>query len=203
VELKRTLLALAGATVLLAALTSIASAGRLSTSSQQLRATFVSLEFEGAFGVIRCQVTIEGSFHSRTTTKTIGSLVGYITRAVLGPCSAGTATILTETLPWHVRYSGFEGTLPEISNLRAHVVGASLRVREPGGGVTCLARSTAAEPGTATFNRDTVTGALTTARVGGIATTGAECFSARATFIGTSSSFTVSNSTSRITISLI
>jgi hypothetical protein len=203
VKLQKTLLALVGATVLLAALTSIASAGRLSTSSQQLRATFTSLEFEGAFGVIRCQVTIEGSFHSRTTTKSLGSLVGYITRAVLGPCSAGTATVLTETLPWHIRYSGFEGTLPEIGNIRAHVIGTSLRVREPGGGATCLARTTAAEPGLATFNRETVTGALTTARVGGIVRTGAECFGANAAFIGTSSSFTVSNSTSRITISLI
>jgi hypothetical protein len=200
--IRRMLLALVGAAILLGALVSAASAGRLEISNQALRGTFRSIEFIGEFGTARCQVTMEGSFHSRTTVKTIGSLVGYLTRAILGPCASGAATILTETLPWHIRYSGFEGVLPEIRSIIAHIIGGAWRVREPGM-ITCLARSTAARPSVISFHREPVTHAVTGANVTGRIPTGPECFGVEGAFTSDSGSITVSNSTTRISISLI
>jgi hypothetical protein len=201
VKLGKTLLVLAGATVLLGALVATASAGRLSTSSQELRATFAPLEFSGGFGTTRCPLTLEGSFHQRTTSKAAGSLVGYLTRATAGACSQGSVTVLTETLPWHIRYASFSGTLPNITSVTANIVGSAFRVREPGG-VTCLARSTEAEPTSVTFNRE-ASGALTTAVVSGAIRVGAECFGATGTIAGTSNSLTVASATTRITVTLI
>src|SRR5215207_9545753 len=78
-----------------------ASANQLSISSSTYRLTWSTLELASAVGTIRCPVTIEGSFHSRTVWKVSGSLVGYVTRTALGACTGGTARVLTETLPWH------------------------------------------------------------------------------------------------------
>lgn len=200
-KLGKTLLALAGATLLLGALVGIASAGRLSTSNQSLRATFAPLEFSGGFGTTRCPVTLEGSFHQRTTSKVAGSLVGYITSAAAGACSTGSVTVLTETLPWHIRYASFTGTLPNITAIRATVTGTAFRIREVGG-VTCLARSTEAEPVTILFNRE-ASGAITSATAGGVIAAGAECLGIRGTMAGTSNSLTVANSATRITVTLI
>jgi hypothetical protein len=72
--------------------------------SQQFRETFNDIE--SSFGEIRndCRLTLEGSLHARTIAKVAGALLGYITRFATGQCTQGT-TILTETLPWHVRYA--------------------------------------------------------------------------------------------------
>lgn len=198
----RFLVALAGAAVLMAALASAAAARNLSTSSQTLRAVFRELEFNFPNADTVCQVTIEGSFHSRTIAKVVGTLSGLITRVSLGPCSRGTATILTETLPWHVRYQGFTGALPNITAITAHVVGAALRVRE-GGGFVCLAVTTAAEPGVITMAREITTGVITSAELSGIVTSGAECLSGRGGFLSDRAGVTVLNSTTRISITLI
>jgi hypothetical protein len=173
------LLAAAGTTVLLGALVSSASARNFSISNQNIRASFREVNFRGAFGETRCQVTLEGSLHSITMEKSIGRLMGYITSAVLGPCAVGTATIHRETLPWHVRYSGFEGPLPNITSLRTHVIGASWSVREPGG-FTCSARSSAAEPATGTYHRNTATHRLEEVGIGGTIRT--TCFGASGSF---------------------
>jgi hypothetical protein len=200
-RLGKPLLAAAGAALLLGVLVGAASAGRLSTSSQSLRATFASLEFAGGFGTTRCPVTVEGSFHERTTAKTADRLVGYITRAVLGACAVGQATVLAETLPWHVRYSSFSGALPNITAIQASIVGVATRVREVGG-VTCLARTSAEEPATMRFNRE-ATGVITSAVLGGSVRTGEECLGVRGAFTATSSTLTVVNNTTRISVSLI
>jgi hypothetical protein len=201
VRLGKLLLTIAGATVLLGVLVGAASAGRLSTSSQTLRASFASLEFAGAFGTTRCAVTVEGSFHERTTTKVVDKLVGYITSVTLGACATGSATVLTETLPWHVRYSGFSGTLPNITATQATIVGVATRIRETGG-VGCLARTTVEEPATMRFTRE-ASGAITAATLGGSVRSGAECFGAVATFAGVSNSVTVANNSNRISVTLI
>jgi hypothetical protein len=174
-------LAAVGATMLLGMLVSSASARNLSVSNQSIRASFSSVEFHAPFGTTRCHVTLEGSLHSRTMTKLAGSLMGYITSAILGTCPVGTATILRETLPWHVRFSGFNGNLPNITSLITHVVGASWRVREPGG-ITCHARSTAAQPAIGTYHRNTITHRLEEVDIRGTIRTGAECFGAEGTF---------------------
>jgi hypothetical protein len=115
--------------------TSAASARSFSITNQNIRATWRELIFEGKPerpnnpGPIRCAVTMEGSFHTRTIIKEAGALIGYITRAqVQHPCVGGeyifhngTETILRgrpeTTLPWHLRYSSFTGRLPDITAL--------------------------------------------------------------------------------------
>jgi hypothetical protein len=199
----KVLLATAGATVLLSGLVSSASARELSLSNQSFRAAFSSVEAAGFGGIIRCQVTLEGSFHSRTLRKAAGTLIGYITRAISGPCSGGTTTILTSTLPWHVRYSGFVGALPEITSISSHVIGASFRVRESAG-IACLVRTTATEPGVVTYHRNTTTHEITEAGINGRIRTGPECLTIPGTF--TSDSAPVSllgTSSTRITVTLI
>jgi len=180
-KLSKLLLATVGATVLLGTLVSSAPARFFSLSNQNISAMWTSIEFALAGTTTRCQLTLEGSFHSRAFAKTIGSLIGHITRATLGPCSNGTATILQEALPWHLRYSGFEGALPAIRSIIFHVIGASFRVREPGG-IACHLVTTAAQPGQLRFTRNTVTTEIPEAWFSGrIRTTGAECLGLEAT----------------------
>jgi hypothetical protein len=201
-KLCKLLLAAAGATVLLGALVSSASAGRLSVSNQSISAMWSTVTFTGPFGATRCHVTLEGTLHSATMVKTVGSLIGYITRAILNICEAGAATILTETLPWHIRYSGFQGTLPEITSLIVHVIGGAFRIREPGG-ITCLATTTAAQPGIGTFHRSLGSHALFGPTIGGRIRTGAECFGAEGTLESVSGQISRSGTGLDILVSLI
>jgi len=196
-KLFKLLLAVAGATVLLGALVSTASATRLSSSSQTLRATFARVDFSGGFGTTECAVTLEGSLHSRTIAKVAGSLIGFITRAIVAErCIRGSATILTASLPWHVRYASFTGTLPNITRLNTTVTGAQFNVREPVFGVACLASG-----GTATgvYNRE-AGGALTSAVIGGESPTSCGINGA---LNGTSTALTVLGAATRITVTLI
>ena len=198
-KLSKLLLATLGATVLLGALVGSASATRLASSSTTLRSTFREVTFSGAFGHIVCQVTLEGSLHSRTITKTVGSLIGYITAANLGTCATGTATILRETLPWHAQYNSFTGTLPAITGITIRVIGAKFRVREPL--LTCLATSTTENPAIGTFSRETATGALTTGRISG---SGIETTCGRVgAFNSDAGPITVAGAATRITVTLI
>jgi hypothetical protein len=106
-----------GATLLFALNISAASARTLSIGpSQNFRGTFSDLEFKALEIRDDCHVTMEGSLHARTIAKVAGALLGYVTRVTIGQCSIGT-TVLTETLPWHVRYESFSGTLPNITLL--------------------------------------------------------------------------------------
>lgn len=134
------------ATVVLGALVGTASANRLSVSTSAFRDTWTSAEFSGGFGTIRCSLTLEGSLHSATFTKTAGALVGFITRASVGPCASGSATILAASLPWHVQYESFAGVLPEIETTTTNVIGAAFQLEEPVFGITCLATSTTSNP---------------------------------------------------------
>lgn len=133
----------ASAALVLAVTVATASAGRLQTSSQQVRAAWSQVEFvigEG-IGTIRCALTLEGSFHARTFTKARETLVGYVTRASIRPCTNGELNLLAESLPWHLRYDSFTGTLPRITSIRFRVVGFSLWF-EYMFGIRCLYRST-------------------------------------------------------------
>jgi hypothetical protein len=200
VKFGRTLLAIVGATILLGALVGAASARNFSVSNQNLRATFRSVEYGGGFGTSKCDVTIEGSFHQRTIAKVLRALTGYITRAIIQkPCLVGDATILTATLPWHVTYAGFSGTLPDITAISANVVGAAFGAIEPAFGFACLSRSTAESPQTVTFNRE-AGGAITTALAGGTIPTSCGL---NGTLRGTSSTLTLLGATTRITVTLI
>lgn len=183
-RLIRNLCTLVGAGALLAVLVGVASAGRLSTSNQSLTAGFTRINFAGGFGTVECEASVEGSFHGRTIAKTVGSLTGVITAANVARCSRGGATVLRETLPWHIQYEGFAGALPNITSVRAHIIGVAFRIREPTFGVTCLGASTAEQPAMITFNRE-AGGTVTSATIGGRDTT--TC-GGEGTFTGTSSS---------------
>jgi hypothetical protein len=80
---------------------------------------------------VACPVTIEGSYHSATIRKVRGALIGVITRAVINgnnpPCEGGRATILQETLPWHITYDEFMGMLPNINRFSSDVRGIAVR----------------------------------------------------------------------------
>jgi hypothetical protein len=166
-QVRRLLLATIGATVLLGSLVGSASARTLSleNASATFRVVFRTVTFNGIFGDIRCAVTVEGSVHARTLAKVTTNLIGYITSAILGTCAEGTATILRETLPWHVHYSGFTSTLPNITSIRLAADGVSFRMREPF--ATCLATSTHERPAIGTFGRSVSTRKVTEAELSG------------------------------------
>jgi len=146
-RLFRMLFAAVGATMMFGALVGIASARTITYSESRLTARFARVEFSGAGGTTRCNLTLSRVFHSRTISKVLESLVGLITEASVGGCDPGTgsATILRETLPWHLRYNGFSGTLPNITAIQYKVVGFAYRVREPGS-LECLVTTTAGAP---------------------------------------------------------
>jgi hypothetical protein len=155
-KIRKLVLAAVGASVMLGSLVaSSASARVFSTDTQSIRALFSEVIFREPLGAsTNCHLTLEGSLHSVTIDKTPGTLIGNITRAVLGPCNGTqTATVLSETLPWNVRYSGFQGRLPEITSLITHVIGAAFRARLSNG-ITCLARTELNEPAIGRFHFD-------------------------------------------------
>lgn len=202
-QISKLLLATAGAIVFLGTLVSGASARNLSTSNQSISGMWSSLRFGGAFGEATCRLTLEGSMHSRTMQKVNGSLVGYITSAILGSCATGAATILQETLPWHMRYAGFQGTLPNITSFIIQTTGLSIRIRETFG-TGCHVLATAAEPGIATTHRNTITHELTEVGITGRIRTGPECLGQEGTFSSDSGPISVSGrSEVRLSISLI
>jgi len=139
-KLSKLLLAVVGATVLLSVLVSATSARNLEDSEQRVTGLWTRWNFSGGFGTAECEVKISGTFHTRTSTKTVNSLIGYITEATVLRCASGGYTINQASLPWHERYEGFTGTLPIISGWSERVTGAEWRVREPLFGVICTVR---------------------------------------------------------------
>jgi hypothetical protein len=117
-------------------------------------------------GAILCPVTLEGQFHSIPISKVSGLLIGYITSARVGAassCQGGSFVALTETLPWHVRYDSFTGTLPSIMTIKLQFIGMSIEVR-PTSGLRCLLATTAARPGRFIANTTTGPGTVTSFR---------------------------------------
>lgn len=131
-------------------------ARRIEVSEQQFRATFEHFGYEGGGVKVACRMTLSGSFHSRTISKVSGALIGYITQeAFAHPCIEGEAWVLNgveapegvtsaNTLPWHVRYVSFSGTLPNMTGIRVAIVGDSFL--EICIGASCLYKSTEARP---------------------------------------------------------
>jgi hypothetical protein len=147
----RSKLILAGlaAALVMAFAANSASARNLSISHGELfNAQWSQIRFgSGGSTAAECSLTLEGSFHYRTFLKVRESLIGYITRAILNNCtSGGSATVLTTNLPWHIRYVGFEGTLPNITAIRIRLILAEFQLRDRIFGNTCLTRTTNTEP---------------------------------------------------------
>ena len=137
-----------GAAVVLA-LTVSASAHRL-TGPGVFRTSWLIghlLILRNGAHAISCPVTIEGTYHSRTIAKVSGALIGHVTNAFVGApstCLLGSLTVRRETLPWHVRYDSFAGTLPNIASIKQQLVGARFGVTE--GAATCDILTSAARP---------------------------------------------------------
>lgn len=138
------LIAAVAATALMAIAVGSAAGREFSVDEQNFRVTWRSLEFrDSIFGItIRCPVTIDGSFHSRTIAKVISGLIGYLTRAVVKEesCTGGRAIPSRETLPWHITYEGFTGILPEITSIIQLLRNVTFRLEIPGF-VNCTARA--------------------------------------------------------------
>jgi hypothetical protein len=164
---RKIVLGLLTTSLLLAAEVSTASARRFTISEQHWTARWTSLilrEPNPFAPPLRCPVTLEGSFQSRTISKVSGQLIGHVTRArVAGEkCTGGKATILGATLPWRVRYGGsFVGALPEIAKVFVQLVEASMNV-EAWGFVECLFRTETNHPAIGIAERNTTTGAIPT-----------------------------------------
>jgi hypothetical protein len=155
-------------------------------------------------------VTLEGTFAGRTIPKVTYTLMGRITEARVGTraeCTGGEATVLRETLPWHIRYNGFEGRLPNITNIRTLVADASFRVFDAPSNAICLftSRETTREHIAGIFNRETG-GAVTSVDVLGSITSNENCaFGIRIAgrLSGTSNRPTILNETGAIRVTLI
>lgn len=106
------------AVLLLASGLSAASARNFELSTQRIRVTWSRLEFGTSLFTLRCQATLEGSFHSRTVAKVAGTLIGAITRVNIKSESCGEIRTAVRALPWHITYEGFTGTLPNIASVR-------------------------------------------------------------------------------------
>jgi hypothetical protein len=123
------LLAGLAAALLCSAIASSALARNFSQNEQRLKITYSPLSFVPSFGsTTRCGITLESSLHSRTYAKVNESLVGYIFNAVNGVCESGAIRANTETLPWHITYNGFTGTLPNITGLNRNVHNSSYEI---------------------------------------------------------------------------
>jgi len=209
------------ATVVLAALVSGASARNLSVTNQSIRATWRSLEFTSAFGIsIRCPLTIEGSLHSRTIVKVERTLIGYITaaRSKAESCSGGRGWVyngverlegiaLPNSLPWHLTYERFTGTLPNITSISFLLRNMRVRFQDPFG-VLCIYTTGSRGNATFTTTRNLATGVIDNAVMSGSITpdagSGESCpnpfrFSSRAE----DGVVTLLGATTKITVTLI
>jgi hypothetical protein len=133
------------AAIVLSMAVASASANRLVVNEKSYRIVWSPLRFIAGGNTVSCNVTLEGSFHSATIRKVERALIGHVTRASVNTCTGGSATVLNATLPWHVQYNGFTGTLPRITGVLLKLVGASFQV-QPSGSLACLAATTEERP---------------------------------------------------------
>ena len=120
-----------GSALVLAGLVATASASWLSSSESAAIVGWSRVDIAGTFGTVECTLVLENVLHGRIFTKTAGRLIGYVEYANASSCSRGGATVLRETLPWHLRFGSFTGTLPNISSISLQVSGIAFRIREP------------------------------------------------------------------------
>jgi hypothetical protein len=141
------------------AITGTASANSLRLSSGTFR--IVSGRGE-IFGHIICPVTYEGNFHETTISKVENQLIGFITEAEINEpeCTGGGLILLKETLPWHLEYAGFAGTLPNIQSFTTNVVGLAVLVVVPPFEISCLYTTSTEQPAVGIWTINTRSGAV-------------------------------------------
>jgi hypothetical protein len=207
-ERTRLVVGVLGAAIVMSVAVGSASATRLAFSNRGIRAVWTAFELtDTGISTVRCPVTIEGTFHSNTITKISAALIGYITRAIVreSSCVGGSARALPESLPWHIQYTGFAGALPEIEQVQTVMLNVSFLtfVTVLGSMVSCLFRTTAAEPVRAIFRRAVGTRTLTDMFFVGAIRSGPGGLCPRISFGGVSSSLTVLGETAAITVTLV
>jgi len=111
------LLVVVSVSALLGASVTTATARNWEFSKQQMRKFFREVRFEGVFGATSCQLTLEGSVHSRTIPKVRETLIGYVTSAPVKEESCTNGRARGKNLPFHLTYEGFAGSLPNISSV--------------------------------------------------------------------------------------
>jgi hypothetical protein len=184
-----------------------ASARRIEEIERPYRMEWTSYEIRESGVIIRCPMTVLGSFHSRTISKVSGQLIGYITKVTIAEsaCMNGMARALTETLPWHNRFNGFTGTLPRITGFDLVWSGARffIRVTE---GLSCLVGTEPAHPGVSILNVE-ANGTVRSVRVDETASIplggGILCEGGEATEAGTGAVFAGTTGTTQIVERLV
>jgi len=124
--------------------------------------TLVNVTLDAGFDVAECNVTMRATLHARTI-KSVGSLAGFADIAVsTGACTEGNAGILRGGArvtgpqgPYHVTYTSFSGTLPNISSVRLTVQDVTFWIGTTG--TECLTNGAVDIHGD-TFPGTTVTG---------------------------------------------
>ena len=99
-----------------------AAARSFEVSEQRVTGTSRGMVFESSSGNVTCDVTRVITLHRRTFAKVANTLIGYVTDVRATNCTERSTGALTETLPWHVTYGGFSGTLPRITEMRLNVL---------------------------------------------------------------------------------
>lgn len=145
----RTLVATVAATLALALCASGAGAeSGISFAVSESSSIFRSLTFEANGTEVICEFAIALTLHE-STAKVAGTLMGQALVAVnTGECEGGDAGLYSgrERVrgyqgPYHVQYSSFAGTLPNITQLTFLVVGPRLWI-ELGGTALCNSNNT-------------------------------------------------------------
>ncbi len=112
--------------------TATANRGFSFTPNERILIIFPRFIFGGGFGNVTCGITLHGSLH-RTIPKIEGTLVGMIESMLInitgctesfGVGNMTDARVLT--LPWHLRYVSFTGTLPVVRTIRLIQLGFSI-----------------------------------------------------------------------------
>jgi len=201
---RRTILLVLAATSLLAAGVSTATARRFTFTAQPFKIVWEHFEFARISESVRCEVTLEGTYHSTVFDKTIGAQFGSITRATVERCEGSTLAVLRETLPWGLEYLSFTGSLPIIERIRLRVVGLSMVW---GSFERCLIATTTTSPLVINFERRLARGEVREARIESgnrVRMTGASCFGEReATPLGPEGSMSRPETGGIFTVSLI
>lgn len=145
-RMMRIMLAWSAASMLLAVVVGTSSARNLSVSETGGTLIFSPLTIEAAGRNFSCGLTMSGTISSRTFVKSASEpWFVNLTRGEASVCTGGSATVLTETLPWRFSYRSFSGTLPNITRIRGALIGLAISVRESGG-TSCLGGTTSRNP---------------------------------------------------------
>jgi hypothetical protein len=147
--LKKLVLAVFAAALLLSVAVGTASASRsIVSSARVITALWEALRFSAAEfeAPVVCRVSITLSLTSERIAKVIGAQIGTAAASVLRreECTGGSGTALEEGRQrWPVIYQGFNGTLPRFSGVRVDLQRSAFLVSAAGGLSRCLYEGTA------------------------------------------------------------